>query len=159
MPGHDKEYLSAQKVSTLTEGPTAKYFLCRLTTQVARKVIDHYDREFAPLGITARQLMALAAIIFSENLTITEFAERLMVRKPTAVSMVKRLEALGLVTKKANPDDGRSTFLEITDKTRVLLPRIQEKAIELENSLETQVSVLVLRRTVDDLSMLLNAEF
>ncbi len=159
MSDHDKELFSAQKVSALTSGPSTKYFLCRLTTQVARKMVDHYNRAFAPLGLTARQLVALGTLAFSENLTITDFAERLRIRKSTAVTMVKRLEALGLVVKKAHPSDGRSTILEITDKTRDLLPEIQKKAIELEESLEAQIGASALRKAVDDLTMLLNAKF
>ncbi len=159
MPHHDKKYLSSQKINTITEGPASKYFLCKLTTQVARKVVDHYNREFASLGLTGRQLMALGTLAYSEDLTITDFAEQLMIRKSTAVTMVKRLEALGLVTKTAHPSDGRSNILEITDKTRELLPKIRKKAIELEDSLEAQIGVSALRRTVDDLAMLLKAKF
>ncbi len=159
MPDHDNENLSAQKVSILTETPSAKYFLCRLTTQVARKMVAHYNLAFAPLGLTARQLVALGILAYSESLTISDFAERLMIRKPTAVSMVKRLEAMGLVTRQAHPSDGRSTILEVTDKTRDMIPKIQEKAIELETSLEAQVGVSDLRKTVDALTTLLNAEF
>jgi hypothetical protein len=49
-----------------TDNVESKYLLCTLITQAARKIVSHYNREFAPLGLTAQQIMALG-VVTSEN--------------------------------------------------------------------------------------------
>ncbi len=143
----------------LTTGPIAKYFLLTKATQAVRKLVSYYNSELAPLGITAPQMIALGVLCFKENLSLGEFASQMKIRKATAVSMIKRLEALGLVTKEAHPSDARLNVLKITDKTRVLIPKIHEKVAELEDTIEAQVGTSSLERIVKDLSMLLDVEF
>jgi len=144
----------------LTNIPTARYFLCTLTTQTARKLVAYYNRELSSLGLTAQQMIALGVLCFQEeDLSLGEFAERMNVSKASAATMIKRLEAMGLVTKESNSRDARLNVLKITDKTRELIPKLHEKVIELENAIESQVGSSNLKRIVDDLSMLMSIEF
>ncbi len=136
----------------------AKYFLLTLSTQTVRKLLAYYNRELAPLGITAQQMIALGVLCFQEDLSLGEFAEQMKIRKATAVTMIKRLEAMGLVTKESHPEDARLNVLKITDKTRALIPKLHERAVELENTIEEQIGAPGLKRLVDDLSMLLSVE-
>jgi len=142
----------------LMNSSTAKYFLLTLSTQTVRKLLAYYNRELASLGITAQQMIALGVLCFQEDLSLGEFAEQMKIRKATAVSMIKRLEALGLVTREAHPQDARLNVLKITDKTRELIPRLHERAVELESTIEEQIGALGLKRLVEDLSMLLSVE-
>ena len=54
-----------------------KYFLCTPITRAARKIVSYYNRELAPLGLTAQQLIALGILIFEEDLSPGQFAARL----------------------------------------------------------------------------------
>ncbi|MCP4681609.1 MAG: MarR family transcriptional regulator [Desulfobacterales bacterium] len=137
---------------------TAKYFLFTLSSQVTRKLVAYYNQELAPLGLTAQQLIALGVLCFEEDLSLGEFAERVKVRKATAVSMIRRLKSMGLVTSEPHPKDARLNVLKITDKTRETIPKIHEKVAELEDNIEAQIGVSNLKRLVDDLSLLLDAE-
>ena len=137
---------------------TAKYFLLTLSTQTVRKLLAYYNRELASLGITAQQMIALGVLCFQENLSLGEFAEQMKIRKATAVSMIQRLEAMGLVTKEAHPQDARLNVLKITDKTRELIPKLHERAVELEITIEEQIGAPGLKRLVEDLSRLLSVE-
>jgi DNA-binding MarR family transcriptional regulator len=103
-------------------------------------------------------MVALGILCFQENLSLGEFADQMKIRKATAVSMIKRLEAMGLVTKEAHPEDARLNVLKITDKTRELIPKLHERAVELENTIEEQIGAPDLKRLVEDLSMLLSVE-
>ena len=142
----------------LTNFSTAKYFLLTLSTQTARKLLAYYNRELASLGITAQQMIALGILCFQEDLSLGEFAEQMNIRKATAVSMIKRLEAMDLVTKETHPEDARLNVLKITEKTRDLIPRLHEKAVELEDAIEAQIGAPSLKRLVEDLSLLLRIE-
>lgn len=143
----------------LTTNPTAKYFLLTKATQAVRKLVSYYNDGLSPLGITAPQMIALGVLCFQEDLSLGEFAGQMKIRKATAVSMIKRLETMGLVTKEAHPQDARLNVLKITEKSRELIPKIHEKVAELENTIETQVGVSNLERIVTDFSVLLDVEF
>ena len=75
--------------------------------------------------------------------------------KAGTVTMVQRLEALDLIKKEPNPDDGRLNVLKLTEQTRVLHPKIQEKVVGLETSIEAQMGDLSLNEFVTDLNTFL----
>jgi len=143
----------------LTNTPTAKYFMCTLATQLQRKLVAYYNLKLSSLDLTAQQFIALGVLCFQENLSLGEFAERVRVKKASAVSMIKGLEAKGLVTREPHPQDGRLNVLKVTDKTRKLIPEIHKKVVEAENTIESQIGASNLERIVADLTMLLGVEF
>ncbi len=137
----------------------AKFFLCTQLTRAARKIIAYYNRELEPLGLTAQQLIALGVLISEKNLSLGQFARRLKMGKAGAATMVQRLEAMGLVTKEADPKDGRLNILNITDETRMLHPKIQEKVIDLESTIASQMGAEDLKEFVFHLSTFLELDF
>ena len=137
----------------------SKYFLLTQITRAARQIIAYYNREMEPLGLTAQQLIALGVLISEEDLSLGQFARRLKMGKAGAATMIQRLEALGLVQKESDPQDGRLNILKITEKTRNLHPRIQEKVVELENTIESQMGEDSLRDFVGHLSIFLELKF
>jgi DNA-binding MarR family transcriptional regulator len=137
----------------------SKYFLCTQLTRASRKIVAYYNRELAPLGLTAQQLIALGVLIFEENLSLGQFAKRLKMGKAGAATMINRLEALGLVTREPNPSDARLNVLKVTDKARVLHPKIQKTVLDLENSIESQIGPSDLEEFATHLSTFLELEF
>ncbi len=137
----------------------SKYFLCTQLTRAARKIVAYYNRELAPLGLTAQQLIALGVLIFEENLSLGQFAKRLKMGKAGAATMINRLEALGLVTKESNPSDARLNVLKITDKARELHPKIQQAVLDLESTIESQIGFVELKEFAEQLSRFLELEF
>jgi len=142
-----------------TDAPIAKYFLCTLITRGARKIVAYYNRELAPLGLTAQQLIALGVLSSEEEISLGVFAKRLKMGKAAAASMIKRLVSMGLVTKEPHPHDARLIVLKVTDKARELDPAIHEKVAELERTIESQVGAAELKKFIDQLSTLLELEF
>ena len=142
-----------------TIGAESKYFLCTQLTRASRKIVVYYNRELAPLGLTAQQLIALGVLIVEENLSLGQFAKRLQMGKAGAATMVSRLEALGLVTKEPNPLDARLNVLKLTDKARAKHTRIQKTVLDLEKTIESQIGVATLKEFVSHLSMFLELEF
>ena len=142
-----------------TIGAESKYFLCTQLTRASRKILVYYNRELAPLGLTAQQLIALGVLIVEENLSLGQFAERLKMGKAGAATMVNRLEALGLVTKEPNPVDARLNVLKLTHKARAMHPRIQKTVLDLENTIESEIGAATLKEFVSHLSTFLELEF
>jgi DNA-binding MarR family transcriptional regulator len=137
----------------------SKYFLCTQLTRAARKIVAHYNRELARWGLTAQQLIALGILISEEDISLGQFAKRLKMGKAGAATMITRLEALGLVTKEPDPQDGRLNILKLTDKARKLHSKIQKTVLELENNVESQMGDSNLREFVAHLSTFLDLEF
>ena len=142
-----------------TEESNPKYFLCTQITRAARKIVAYYNRELEPMGLTAQQLIALGVLVREENLSLGQLAKRLKMGKAGTVTMVQRLEALDLVKKERDPQDGRLNVLKLTEKARVLHPRIQEKVVDLETSIESQMGVIDLNEFVAHLTTFLDLEF
>ena len=94
-----------------TKPPESKDSICYLATQAVRKILAYYNRSLKPLGLTAQQVMALNVLWREDGLSLGVFAKRAGMCKAAAVTMIKRLESMGLVTKKINPEDARLNVL------------------------------------------------
>ncbi len=137
---------------------TVQQNILTLATQVVRKLIANYNRELSQLEITTQQMIALRLLCLEEGLSLGEFAKKLKIRKSTAVSMIKRLEIMELVTKEPHPEDARLNVLKPTHKTHELMPKIREKIDGLENAIETHLGASSLEKLSTLLSMLLSVE-
>src|ERR1700734_325170 len=72
-------------------------------------------------GLNAPRLSALSVIVFGGPITLGDLAAAEQVRPPTMTRIVNALAEKGLVTKKQNTDDGRSTLISATPAGKKLL--------------------------------------
>jgi len=138
--------------------PEPRYFICSLTTLAARKMVAYYNRVLGPLGLTAQQVMALGALWREENVSLGKFAERAGMGKAAAVTMIRRLEQMGLVSREPHPDDGRLNLLKLTDKARKLAPQVAEKVALLEKNIESALGQEETRTLIEALSVIQDME-
>ncbi|WP_395657709.1 MarR family winged helix-turn-helix transcriptional regulator [Nocardioides sp.] len=91
--------------------------------RVQQLVIGRLDAILKPHGLTFARYEALVLLVFSSrgSLPLGKMGERLQVHPTSVTSIVRRLEAAGLVTRQAHPDDGRAVLAEITDDGRALV--------------------------------------
>ena len=94
--------------------------ICYLAIQAVRKILAYYNRALEPLGLTAQQVMAINVLMREDGLSLGVFAKRAGMGKAAAVTMIKRLERMELVTKKINPEDARLNVLTLTEKAKEL---------------------------------------
>ena len=78
-------------------------------------------RQEAGTELSASLTAALATIERHGPLTPSELAARERVQRPTITRVVYQLEERGLVTRAADPTDGRSALITITPAGRALL--------------------------------------
>ena len=131
-----------------------KYALCSLTTRAAKQLVSYYNRVLAPLGITAQQMMALGVLWRNDNISLGVFAKRAGIGKAAAVTMIKRLEILGLVTQETDPKDARLNVIGLTPKAWELLPEVSQKVNKLEKRLEENIGGPELKILIKGLSVL-----
>jgi DNA-binding MarR family transcriptional regulator len=86
------------------------------------------DRVLRPFGLTFARYEVLMLLSFSQkgSLPLGKIGERLQVNAASVTNAVDRLEAGRLVTRRANPDDGRGTLASITARGRTLAGQATE---------------------------------
>jgi DNA-binding MarR family transcriptional regulator len=90
-------------------------------------------------GLNAPRLSALSVIVFAGPITLGDLAAAEQVRPPTMTRIVNALEQRGLVLKKQNANDGRSTLLSATPAGKKLLMEGRARRV---NSLAKQIAAL-----------------
>lgn len=86
-------------------------------------VLNQLDELLKPHGLTFARYEALVLLTFSSrgSLPMGKVGERLQVHPTSVTSIMQRLEAAGLVTRKKHPDDGRAVLASITAKGRAVV--------------------------------------
>jgi len=122
-------------------------------------MIAYYNQTLEPLGLTAQQVMALGVLWQVDGISLGEFSRRAGMGKAAAVTMIQRLENMGLVAKAADPEDGRLNVLNLTRKARSLAPEILSAAAALEKNIEQAVGKEDMAGMIRGLKAIRNMEF
>jgi DNA-binding MarR family transcriptional regulator len=92
-------------------------------------VLRRVAREDPASGLSAARLSALSVLVFGGPRTLGELAAAERVRPPTMTSIVRGLEAAGLVRREADPSDGRVVRVHATAKGESVLHRARQRRI------------------------------
>jgi len=95
-----------------------------LTTWAARLFIRAIDRRLRPLGLSSGQIPILLALAESDSLSQKAFVEQAAIAQPVIAATLRRMEGLGLVLRRRDPHDGRSTLFSLTTRGRSKLERL-----------------------------------
>src|SRR5580704_16080459 len=136
-------------------------------TQESQKIADQIHsaaihllrklrREDSASGLNAPRLSALSVIVFAGPVTLGDLAAAEQVRPPTMTRIVNALEEQGLVLKKQNKNDGRSTLLSATPAGKKLLMEGRARRV---HALAKQIAALSReqRSTLQEASEILKA--
>ena len=95
---------------------------------VLRQFLAFSERHAADCGLTPQQHQALLAIrgAGKTKVTIGYVADRLALKPHSTTGLIDRLEGLGLVRRRASPDDGRQSLLSLTSRAQALLRQLSE---------------------------------
>ena len=91
-------------------------------TRTARRL-----RQESSTGLSPALTAALSTVERHGPLTPSELADAERVQRPTATRIVARLEDQGLISRAADPADGRASLISITDEGRALMAEIRER--------------------------------
>jgi DNA-binding MarR family transcriptional regulator len=119
-------------------------------------------RRMAPLfekaKITPQQWAILSSLSGGEPLTLAGVARRLLVSKQNMTGMIARLEHLGLVEREGDPNDLRSSRVNLTRRGRALAEKLRPVYEEWVAQLAGDRDAAQLMRTVDRLIEQLSRE-
>jgi DNA-binding MarR family transcriptional regulator len=96
-------------------------------------------REDAASGLNAPRLSALSVVVFAGPVTLGDLASAEQVRPPTMTRIVDALVEQGLVVKRKNAQDARSTLIHATPAGKTLLMRGRERRVR---ALAAQIAAL-----------------
>lgn len=113
---------AARQWGTRWDGVPAMHAVTSLM-RVQQLVIGRLDAILKPHGLTFARYEALVLLVFSSrgSLPLGKMGERLQVHPTSVTSIVRRLDAAGLVVRRAHPEDGRAVLAEITPAGRELV--------------------------------------
>jgi DNA-binding MarR family transcriptional regulator len=98
------------------------------------------------VGLTPQHHQALLAIRGfpgREQITIGELAERLQIKHHSAVGLVNRLEAEGLIDRSTTPHDRRKVFISLTQRGLSVLEKLSSVHREELRWLSPQLRLLL----------------
>ena len=131
--------------------------LAYLINKASKQLKNKLDKALKEFDITAAQFSVIIQIYSSElPITAAEIAERLGSDRPTISGIINRLENKNIVLKVYNPEDKRSSYLEICKEAQELVHSIISISDELTIDIfsmysgeETKQLTLLLRRLIE----------
>ncbi len=99
--------------------------VARLLREINAAMNERIASSVAGTGLTLPQIMAVKALAHAGGLTVGQLARELAVGKSTAVGVVDRLEAAGLVTRQRGGDDRREVRVVFAENAGAELARIR----------------------------------
>jgi DNA-binding MarR family transcriptional regulator len=90
--------------------------LCFAVYSASHAFTRFYKPLLAELGVTYPQYLTLLTLWEEDGLTVTAIGDRLLLDSGTLTPMLKRLEALGLVTRTRSTADERQVLIRLTER-------------------------------------------
>ena len=128
-------------------------FLIHDVSRLRRIVVD---RALKPLGITRSQWWVLAFLSRRDGMTQTALAADLDLTKVAIGGLLDRMEASGLVERRADPKDGRARRVYLTKAGQKLIATIRENVENVEVGILTKIPEADLDQAADTLLALKN---
>jgi DNA-binding MarR family transcriptional regulator len=112
-----------------------------------------YKPFFDELGITYPQYVTLIALNERDGQTVSELGDKLFLESSTLTPMLKRLEAMGYVTRRRDTEDERQVRINLTDVGREVFekafctraPLIEATGLDYETFVRLQRDLITLR--------------
>ena len=89
-----------------------------MTNWAARLFARAIDQRLKAIGVSSGQLPVFFALAGGKALTQKELARLAAIEQPTMASTLARMERDGLIERRPDPDDGRSSLVSLSAKAR-----------------------------------------
>jgi MarR family transcriptional regulator, organic hydroperoxide resistance regulator len=116
--------------------------VCFALAATSRSVIGLYRPILEPLGLTHPQYLVMLALWERSPRTARDIADALYLEPPTLSPLLKRLEAIGYVTRARNPDNERELRVELTERGRLLRQQAEQVPGKVVQRLGVPVAML-----------------
>lgn len=135
--------------------------LCFPIYAVSRLITKAYQEDLDKLGITYPQYLVLLTLWECESAAVNQIAERLYLQTNTITPLLKRMEAMGLISRNRSAEDERKVMVTLTKEGKELevkaaeipirlVQRLREKGMSISDS-----ELLELKSKIESLICLL----
>ena len=100
-----------------------------LVNRVARSIAHQLAEELRPAGVAIGQWSVLLFLWARDGVSQADLSRAVEIEPPTMVRTIDRMVRDGLVTRVADPGDGRVSRIHLTDRGRSLRDELVPKAV------------------------------
>ncbi|MDQ0381593.1 MarR family winged helix-turn-helix transcriptional regulator [Amycolatopsis thermophila] len=122
--------------------------VCFALSVASRSVIGIYRPLLKPYGLTHPQYLVLLALWDRAPRSVKDLSETLRAEPATLSPLLKRLEALGYLTRERNRADERALMVDLTDSGRALRAEAEKIPYQVVETLGMEVAELEQLHTV-----------
>ena len=97
----------------------------------SRKIVASYTPYLKPLGLTYTQYVVMMVLWEQETVNVGRLGETLRLDAGTLTPLLKRLEAVGYVTRERSKEDERITIISITPEGEALKEKCKDIPLEM----------------------------
>jgi MarR family transcriptional regulator, organic hydroperoxide resistance regulator len=113
--------------------------VCFALAVASRRVIGLYRPLLEPLNLTHPQYLVMLALWQHEPLAVRDLADKLSLDSATLSPLLKRLEAVGYLTRSRDPEDERALQVALTPEGR----KLRERAVEIPPAMMARLGMSV----------------
>lgn len=96
------------------------YQICFPVYAASRLIIREYQPYLDKLGITYPQYLVLLVLWETDKVSVNEITEKLILNTNTITPLLKRMESLGIISRKRSESDERKVIINLTGKGKIL---------------------------------------
>ena len=105
--------------------------LCFPVYAASRLITREYQPYLDKLGITYPQYLVLMILWENDGLTVNDISQKLILNTNTVTPLLKRMETMGIISRKRSETDERKVMISLTDKGMAM----REEALEIPEKL------------------------
>lgn len=130
--------------------------ICFPIYAASRLITREYQPHLEVLGITYPQYLVLMVLWEEDGITVNDIAGKLILNTNTVTPLLKRMEAMGIITRKRYDRDERKVLISLTEKGKAMREQAADIPLQLMGALQSSVinldELMVLR---DHLNLLI----
>jgi MarR family transcriptional regulator for hemolysin len=92
------------------------------------------------LSLSGSKWKVLTALSVEDGISQTNLADMIFIEGPTLVSILDKLEEMGLVTRKIDPKDRRNKLIYTTKKSKEMIGTIVDCVLELRQTITKDIT-------------------
>ncbi len=131
--------------------------LCFPVYAASRLIIREYKPYLDELGITYPQYLVFMVLWETDNITVNDIAQKLVLNTNTVTPLLKRMETLGFITRTRSSRDERKVIISLTDKGRLMrlkAAKVPEKLVQ--DLMNSPLSIDDMKALKDKLHQIIN---
>ena len=101
--------------------------VCFPVYAASRLITREYQPYLDEMGITYPQYLVLLVLWESDGITVNDITRKLILNTNTVTPLLKRMETMGIISRKRSDDDERKVMVQLTQKGKQM--REQASAI------------------------------